>query len=210
MFTHKKRFLSFCQMLQVSVCLLAHRWPVRLEWGWGGEGWFKWISITENCLARINHNKNGTCGLSSLKDRLPWDTCWNLSHHMPHWSRDDRKEHGEDFRARGKDFQWRLKYSSLFKRLPLLPSVVYSLPDAACHRCCCFKDDAFTCGCYFLPYCCGRDIWISLINHPCHTGTVSYAGRFKWLFYDWSQPTDMSAVVEEQNKGVCPAETLSN
>lgn len=42
---------------------------------WPCEGaLIKRISITENWLARINHNKNGTCGLSSLKDRLPWDT----------------------------------------------------------------------------------------------------------------------------------------
>lgn len=30
--------------------------------------------LPEYWLARINHNKNGTCGLSSLKDQLPWDT----------------------------------------------------------------------------------------------------------------------------------------
>lgn len=57
-----------------SPCLLAHRWPVWLPTGSANGRWFKWISITENWLAGINHNKNGTCGLSSLKDRLPWDT----------------------------------------------------------------------------------------------------------------------------------------
>lgn len=55
---------------------------------------FKWISITENWLARINHNKNGTCGLSSLKDLLPWDTSRSLSHHMPQWSTVDGKKRG--------------------------------------------------------------------------------------------------------------------
>jgi len=69
----------------------SHTWPLRL----GAERrWFKWISITENWLARINHNKNGTCGLSSLKDLLPWDTARSLSHHMPQWSTVDGKKCG--------------------------------------------------------------------------------------------------------------------
>lgn len=29
--------------------------------------------LPENWLPGINHNKNGTSGLSSLKDQLPWD-----------------------------------------------------------------------------------------------------------------------------------------
>lgn len=63
------RTASFILPNGPSLYLLLHRWTLRYPNGSAKGRWFKRISITENCLARINHNKNGTCGLSSLKDR---------------------------------------------------------------------------------------------------------------------------------------------
>lgn len=57
-----------------TTSLLAHRWPASASPGSARTRWFKRISYTGIRLACINHNKNGTCGLSSLKDQLPGDT----------------------------------------------------------------------------------------------------------------------------------------
>lgn len=68
-----KRSLDFCFSLNTT-SLLAHRWSVSSPPGSASTRWFKRISLTGILLACINHNKNGTCGLSSLKDQLPGDT----------------------------------------------------------------------------------------------------------------------------------------
>lgn len=63
---------------------------------------------------------------------------------------------------------------------------------------------------YFMLCYCDHHIWISVINHPRHMGTVSKAGGFKVLFCVCSKPTDLSDVVRKQNEGLYPTETLIN
>lgn len=81
--------------------------------------------LQKNWLARINHNKNGTSGLSSLKDRLPWDTAETSPIICPSEAETIGKSMERISGPEGKIFK-RLKYSSLFKGFLLLQ--VYTSP----------------------------------------------------------------------------------
>lgn len=113
---------SFILPNGVCLCVPAHRWPVGSWLTLRVRRRFKWISITENWLARINHNKNGTGVLSSPKDRLPWDTAETAPIICPSEAETIGKSTERISAPEGKIFK-RLKYSSLSKGF--LPFRVY-------------------------------------------------------------------------------------